>query len=315
MTDEAAPKNMLMTAFDTYKETEEAKDMMSLIPVTKPSAILFMAFSAGWNARRDRNLPQSADRTTNLRKTADFMKQASGVDPTFLREAADEIDRLRSDDARKQASAWRVWWVSHNTARTELFEDHAVAIQKATETAGCVIPLYTAADTELRWNAKEVADTVTDVIGGMKAKGVIFSAEDIAQWEFAIAEAAVRVETAEAHLARIVSACDPTNWDADLNKGDYFRGLRDAYEAIHNIASEHQPQERAMPTELDPEIKYQSLLNEFTQQQALLREALVDLRHARKFITTREKMHPTGIGLYDELVEKIEAVLPAGGNI
>ena len=32
----------------------------------------------------------------NLRNAADFMKQASGVDPNWLREAADEIDRLRS---------------------------------------------------------------------------------------------------------------------------------------------------------------------------------------------------------------------------
>jgi hypothetical protein len=31
----------------------------------------------------------------HLRKAADFMKQASGVDPGWLREAADEIDRLR----------------------------------------------------------------------------------------------------------------------------------------------------------------------------------------------------------------------------
>ena len=30
-----------------------------------------------------------------LRNAADFMKQASGVDPAFLREAADEIERLR----------------------------------------------------------------------------------------------------------------------------------------------------------------------------------------------------------------------------
>ncbi len=33
--------------------------------------------------------------TENLRRTADFMKQASGVDPVWLRQAADEIDLLR----------------------------------------------------------------------------------------------------------------------------------------------------------------------------------------------------------------------------
>src|SRR5690348_196252 len=41
------------------------------------------------------------------------------------------------------ATAWRVYWVSLNTARTELFEDHAAAVQKARETGGCIIPLYT----------------------------------------------------------------------------------------------------------------------------------------------------------------------------
>lgn len=33
----------------------------------------------------------------NLRKAADFMQQASGVDPAWLREAADEIARLRRE--------------------------------------------------------------------------------------------------------------------------------------------------------------------------------------------------------------------------
>lgn len=42
------------------------------------------------------------------------------------------------------ASAWRVWWVSLNTSRTELFEDHDKATTKARETGGCTIPLYTA---------------------------------------------------------------------------------------------------------------------------------------------------------------------------
>lgn len=42
------------------------------------------------------------------------------------------------------ATAWRVWWVSLNTARTELFEDHTKATDKARETGGCVIPLYAA---------------------------------------------------------------------------------------------------------------------------------------------------------------------------
>lgn len=41
------------------------------------------------------------------------------------------------------ASAWRVCWVSLNTSRTELFEDHDKATAKARETGGCLIPLYT----------------------------------------------------------------------------------------------------------------------------------------------------------------------------
>jgi hypothetical protein len=41
----------------------------------------------------------------------------------------------------------------------------------------------------------------------------------------------------------------------------------------------------------------------------LLADALVTLRHARIFITTREKMHPTGIELYDELIKNLEREL------
>ncbi|MCK1501528.1 hypothetical protein [Bradyrhizobium sp. 188] len=53
MTTESAPKNSLVSAFDAYIETEEAADMLRYIQASKPSAILFMAFSAGWAARRD----------------------------------------------------------------------------------------------------------------------------------------------------------------------------------------------------------------------------------------------------------------------
>ena len=33
----------------------------------------------------------------------------------------------------------------------------------------------------------------------------------------------------------LLSACDPSNWDADRNTGDYFKGLRDAYEHIYEL--------------------------------------------------------------------------------
>lgn len=38
----------------------------------------------------------------------------------------------------------------------------------------------------------------------------------------------------------ILSACDASNWDAERNTGDYFSGLKDAYENIHGIAAEYQ---------------------------------------------------------------------------
>jgi len=39
----------------------------------------------------------------------------------------------------------------------------------------------------------------------------------------------------------------------------------------------------------------------------LLGEIIVTLRHARTFITTREKMNATGVALYDELLQKLVA--------
>ena len=58
-------------------------------------------------------------------------------------------------------TAWRVWWVSLNTARTELFEDIAKANAKARETGGCVIPLYAAAAATPpnRWRHKKRGTT------------------------------------------------------------------------------------------------------------------------------------------------------------
>lgn len=45
-----------------------------------------------------------------LRNAADFMRQASGVDPVWLREAADEMERLR------EFVGWIDTWIS-NPAR------------------------------------------------------------------------------------------------------------------------------------------------------------------------------------------------------
>jgi hypothetical protein len=49
------------------------------------------------------------------------------------------------------------------------------------------------------------------------------------------------------------------------------------------------------------------------QYKDLLLECLVTLRHARVFIRSREKMHPTGQELYDGLVRDIEAALKSPG--
>ena len=38
----------------------------------------------------------------------------------------------------------------------------------------------------------------------------------------------------------------------------------------------------------------------------ILADVIMTMRHARIFITSREKMHPTGIELYDELLGKLE---------
>ncbi len=39
----------------------------------------------------------------------------------------------------------------------------------------------------------------------------------------------------------------------------------------------------------------------------LIRETIITMRHARIFIMSREKMHPTGVQLYDELLAKLAA--------
>jgi hypothetical protein len=38
-------------------------------------------------------------------------------------------------------------------------------------------------------------------------------------------------------------------------------------------------------------------------------EVLVTLKHARTFITSREKMHPDGVKLYDELLANLKRFL------
>lgn len=50
--------------------------------------------------------------------------------------------------------------------------------------------------------------------------------------------------------------------------------------------------------EMDHEAKY-------LPAEDILQDITVTMRHARVFITSREKMHPTGVKLYDELLAKL----------
>lgn len=47
------------------------------------------------------------------------------------------------------------------------------------------------------------------------------------------------------------------------------------------------------------------------QMRHLLSEVITTMEHAQTFIRTREKMHPTGIDLYCDLINRIQAVLGA----
>jgi hypothetical protein len=46
--------------------------------------------------------------------------------------------------------------------------------------------------------------------------------------------------TPKEFVDRILSACDASNWDSERNTGDYYCGLKDAYELIMEIAVEYQ---------------------------------------------------------------------------
>ena len=49
------------------------------------------------------------------------------------------------------------------------------------------------------------------------------------------------------------------------------------------------------------------------QYRDLLLECLVTMRHASVFVRTRERMHPTDLELYDQLVRDVESALKAPG--
>ena len=55
--------------------------------------------------------------------------------------------------------------------------------------------------------------------------------------------------------------------------------------------------------------KIKSLQAENESLKEDLKEVKVTMNHARVFITSRQKMHPTGVGLWDEQVEEINKLL------
>jgi hypothetical protein len=67
--------------------------------------------------------------------------------------------------------------------------------------------------------------------------------------------------------------------------------------------NEHEKPYGEIMDEMDHEAKYLPAEN-------ILQDILVTMKHARVFITSREKMHPTGVQLYDELLEKLSGRLP-----
>lgn len=52
--------------------------------------------------------------------------------------------------------------------------------------------------------------------------------------------------------------------------------------------------------EMDHEAKYMPA-------DTFLADVITTMKHARIFIVSREKMHPTGVELYDDLLEKLIA--------
>jgi len=45
-----------------------------------------------------------------------------------------------------------------------------------------------------------------------------------------------------------------------------------------------------------------------------LEKAAITMNHARTFITSRQKMHATGVALYDELLSALQALREGGEN-
>lgn len=100
----------------------------------------------------------------------------------------------------------------------------------------------------------------------------------------------------------------------DFYNSPKFRAMAEAKRAFEGAASKDDADvQRKVPDAITDVVGVNyieggALHGEITNNpEALLDEVIVTMRHARIFITSREKMHPTGIELYDELLEKLTA--------
>lgn len=55
-----------------------------------------------------------------------------------------------------------------------------------------------------------------------------------------------------------------------------------------------------------------TLESQLEQARTALEEAAITMNHARTFITSRQKMHATGVALYDELLSALQALREGG---
>jgi hypothetical protein len=127
-------------------------------------------------------------------------------------------------------TAWRVWWVSMNTSRTELFENETSADQKARDVGGCVIPLYAHPGPAQQQSLPIDVDTINTL-----TKQVLWQQEKIEEL------------TALAPSGN-VGALDPVTVEAcakvadkvasDWQDDSYLAAKRDSYHRA-NVASNH----------------------------------------------------------------------------
>jgi len=119
---------------------------------------------------------------------------------------------------------------------------------------------------------------------------------------------AQEARTANATIAEIYQAVtggtgEPGNWQgAEPIKAELTR-LREENERYREAAR------RAHVVVVNtPSSRIKELEAEVVRLRGVVEEADITLSHARTFVTTREKMHPTGVSLYDALLARISAL-------